>query len=161
MEEGCLTDSSGHRVNFKNTIVVMTCNVGARIKGEGLGFCSGGREMELNQAVRQAFTPEFLGRLDGLIAFSPLEDSAMEAIAGKYLRQLQERVELLGTQLLIPEDLAARLGKRCRGRDGARNLRRLVQSEVEGPLAAFLLRFGRKPPRLRLCMEGERIHFLV
>ncbi|MBR5126069.1 MAG: ATP-dependent Clp protease ATP-binding subunit [Oscillospiraceae bacterium] len=161
MEEGCLTDSTGRRVNFKNAIVVMTCNVGGQVKGDGLGFCAGGREMELDQAVRQAFTPEFLGRLDGMIPFAALEDSAMEAIARKYLRQLQDRVELLGTQLVIPEELAVCLGNRCRGRDGARNLRRLVQSEVEGPLAAFLLRFGRKPARLRLCMEGERIHFMA
>ena len=159
MEEGCLTDSTGRHVSFKNAIVVMTSNVGGQLKGEGLGFCAAGKESELDQAVRQAFTPEFLGRLDSIVAFDPLGDGAMEAIAWKYLRQLQERTAALGTQLQIPHELASQLGKRCRGRDGARQLRRLVQTEVEGPLASFLLRFGRKPARLSLHTDGTKITF--
>jgi len=157
MEEGCLTDSTGRKVSFKNTIVVMTSNVGGQQRGEGLGFCAGGRDSELRQAVQQAFTPEFLGRLDDIICFVPLEDGAMETIAWKYLRQLQERSEVLGTQLLFSEDLAMALGRRCRGKDGARQLRRLVQTEVEGPLASFLLRAARRPAKLRLELEEGKV----
>ena len=157
MEEGCLTDSTGRRVSFKNAIVVMTSNVGSQCRGEGLGFCSGGRETELNLAVQQAFTPEFLGRLDSIISFDPLGDSAMETIAWKYLRQLQKRTEATGTQLQYPQELAAWLGSRCRGKDGARNLRRLVQTEVEGPLASFLLRSSRRPGKIRLRLEEGKV----
>ena len=157
MEEGCLTDSTGRRVSFKNAIVVMTSNVGGTCRGEGLGFCAGGKESELNQAVRQAFTPEFLGRLDGTICFEPLSDSAMEVIAWKYLHQLQKRTEAAGIQLQLPGDLAASLGSRCRGKDGARNLRRLVQTEVEGPLASFLLRCARRPGKVKLRLEEGKI----
>ena len=157
MEEGCLTDSTGRRVSFQNTIVIMTSNVGGQIRGEGLGFCTGGREGELMAAVRQAFTPEFLGRLDATVCFDPLSDGAMEAIAWKYLRQLQQRTEAAGTQLQFPQELAACLGGRCRGKDGARNLRRLVQTEVEGPLASFLLSSARRPGKIKLRLEDGKI----
>ena len=157
MEEGCLTDSTGRRVSFKNTIVIMTSNVGGQTRGEGLGFCSEGRAGELKSAVRQAFTPEFLGRLDAVVCFDSLTDGAMETIAWKYLRQLQERTEAAGTQLQFPQELAACLGSRCRGKDGARNLRRLVQTEVEGPLASFLLRSARRPGKVRLRLEDGKV----
>ena len=161
MEEGCLTDSTGRRVSFKNAIVIMTSNVGGQLRGEGLGFCAAGKETEMKQVVQQAFTPEFLGRLDDVICFSPLGDAAMETIAWKYLRLLQKRTEAAGTQLQIPEELAAQLGKRCRGKDGARQIRRMVQTEVEGPLASFLLGCSRRPSRLKLKTDGKEITFCV
>ena len=156
MEEGVLTDSTGRRVSFKNTIVVMTSNVGGQIRGEGLGFCAAGKQSETMQMVRQAFTPEFLGRLDSVVHFETLGEGAMEAIAWKYLYQLQNRVTALGSQLQIPKELAGELTRQCRGKDGARQIRRLVQKQVESPLASFLLRCSRRPPRIKLILkEGE------
>ena len=159
MEEGCLTDSTGRRVNFKNTIVVMTSNVGGQLKGEGLGFCGNSREAELDQTLRQAYTPEFLGRIDQIVRFDPLGVGAMEAIAWKDLRQLQERTASMGTQLLYPQELAARLCDRCKGTDGARQLRRAVQNEVEGPLASFLLGCSRRPSRVQLRLQDGEVCF--
>lgn len=159
MEEGVLTDSTGRQVSFKNAIVVMTSNVGGQLRGEGLGFCAVGREAEVGEALRQAFSPEFLGRLDQTVHFSALGQGAMEAIAWKYLRQLQQRTAATGTQLQLPQELAAFLLEKCPGRDGARQLRRLVQSEVEGPLAAFLLRCSRRPNRVKLRLEEGSVCF--
>ena len=159
MEECELTDSTGRRVSFRNTIVVMTSNVGGQIRGDGLGFCAGGRAVEVGEALRQAFSPEFLGRIDQTVHFDPLGKSAMEAIARKYLRQLQERAAILGTQLLLPQELPGFLLEKSTGKDGARQLRRLVQSEVEGPLASFLLRCSRKPARVKLQLEAGEISF--
>ena len=159
MEEGCLTDSTGRRVSFKNAIVVMTSNVGSQLRSEGLGFCAVGKDSEMDGALRQAFTPEFLGRLDGTVRFENLGAGALEAIAWKYLRQLQDRTAAMGIQLQIPQELAAALCAGCRGKDGARQLRRLVQTKVEGPLASFLLRCGRKPARLKLRMEDGEVCF--
>ena len=159
MDEGELTDSTGRRVSFRNTIVVMTSNVGGQIRGDGLGFCAGGRAAEVGEALRQAFSPEFLGRIDQTVHFDPLGKSAMEAIARKYLRQLQERAAILGTQLLLPQELPGFLLEKSTGKDGARQLRRLVQSEVEGPLASFLLRCSRKPARVKLQLEAGEISF--
>ena len=159
MEEGCLTDSAGRQVSFKNAIVVMTSNAGSQVRGEGLGFCASGRESEMGQVLRQAFSPEFLGRIDQTVHFEKLGRGALEAIAWKYLRQLQKRTSAIGIQLQLPQEAASfLLGKSC-SKDGARQLRRLVQSEVEGPLAAFLLGCSRKPGKVKLRLEEGRVSF--
>ena len=157
MEEGVLTDSTGRRVSFKNTIVVMTSNAGGTLRGEGLGFCGEGKKGMVEEALRNAFTPEFLGRLDGLICFEPLTGSALEAIARKYLRQLEERAESLGVTLLLPPALAQELAAQCGGPAGARGLRRLVQDQVEEKIALYLLRSSRKPNRIRLRLEEGKV----
>ena len=159
MEEGCLTDSTGRRVSFKNAIVVMTSNAGSQVRGEGLGFCAAGKEAEMGQVLRQTFSPEFLGRIDSTIHFEKLGRGAMEAIAWKYLRQLQSRAAAVGMQLQLPQEAAAFLLEKLTGRDGARQLRRLVQSEVEGPLAAFLLACSRKPGKVKLRLEAGEVSF--
>ena len=161
MEEGVLTDSTGRRVSFRNTIVVMTSNVGSSARGDGLGFCAAGQSSQVEEAVRQAFTPEFLGRLDATVPFRALDGTTMEAIARKYLRLLQERAGAAGIQLNLPPELAASLCARCRGKDGARNLRRLVQTEVEGALSGFLLSCSRRPSRIKGSLEQGRLLFQV
>ncbi len=161
MEEGVLTDSTGRKVSFQNAIVVMTSNVGGQVQGNGLGFNPAGKQVEVEGLLRQHFTPEFLGRLDQIIHFEPLGDGAIEAIARKYLRQLRTRVAAQGSELLLPEALEASLCRRCKGKGGARQLRRLVQSEVEGPLAAYLLSCGRKPAKIRGHLEGDKLSFLA
>ncbi|MDY4490294.1 MAG: ATP-dependent Clp protease ATP-binding subunit [Candidatus Faecousia sp.] len=159
MEEGVLTDSTGRRVSFKNTIVVLTCNVGAQIRGEGLGFCAQGKDSEMGKALRESFTPEFLGRLDAVVRFAGLNGEAMEAIAEKYLDQLRQRTQAMGIQLQLPQELSKRLCAGCRDRDGARQLRRMVQTRVEGPLASFLLCCPRKPARVRGKIEENQVVF--
>ena len=160
MEEGVLTDSTGRRVSFHNTIVILTCNIGAQLRSDGLGFRPEGRTSEMDSALRQHFTPEFLGRLDGIVGFQPLEPAAMEDIARKYLHQLQQRAEAGGVQLQLPEELARELGS-CTGKQGgARQLRRLIQEKVEGPLAVFLLKCAKKPNRVRCKWENGAARFL-
>ena len=161
MEEGVLTDSTGRRVSFRNTIVVMTSNVGSSVRGDGMGFCAAGQSSQVEEAVRQAFTPEFLGRLDATVPFRALDGTTMEAIARKYLHLLQERACAAGIQLNLPPELAASLCARCRGKDGARNLRRLVQTEVEGALSGFLLSCSRRPSRIKGSLEQGRLLFQV
>ena len=159
MEEGCLTDSGGRKVSFRNCIVVMTSNVGSEVRGDGLGFRPTGRGEEMDAALRQTFPPEFLGRLDKIVHFNPLKEEAMQTIADKYLTQLCTRVHEQGIRLKLPEELAASLGKESRSRGGARSLRRLVQEQVEGPLAAYLLRCSRKPAAVTGVMENGNLCF--
>ena len=159
MEEGELTDSTGRKVSFRNTVVVMTCNVGGQLKGEGLGFCAQGRDAEMKDALRQYFTPEFLGRLDAKVTFRPLSAAAMEAVAEKYLEELRGRASSQGIELRFPKDLGARLCGLCAGEDGARFLRRLVQTQVEGPLAETLLRMENRPSRLEAVWEADAVRF--
>ena len=159
MEEGVLTDSSGRQVSFKNTVVIMTSNVGAQIKGDGLGFNPSGREDQALAQLRERFAPEFLGRLDAVVSFMPLKADAVEAIINKYLQQLQTRTAKGGVQVTFPEDLAKRLGGTVSGRDGARQLRRLVEDRVEAPLAAFLLNYDKRSAKIKSKWQGDELKF--
>lgn len=161
MEEGVLTDSTGRRVSFKNAIVVMTSNVGGQIRGDGLGFRPAGNSQEQEDSLRQTFMPEFLGRLDQIICFSSLGSVELEAIARKYLAQLQARMETVGIRLQLEEGIAEYLSGQCKPKEGARHLRRLIQSKVEGPLAEELLRAGKKPGLMRGSVQGDRICFQI
>ena len=159
MEEGCLTDSQGRRVSFKNVILVMTSNAGSQVAGEGLGFLPGGKGEQMDGALQQVFTPEFLGRLDRVVHFNRLGDDAMEAIAGKYLTQLRKRVQHEGIRLILPEELPAYLAGLCRGKGGARQMRRLVQEQVEGPLSVYLLECAGKPEVIEGKLKEEQLSF--
>ena len=159
MEEGVLTDSTGRRVSFRNAIVVMTSNLGGNLKSDGLGFQPKGREGQTKEALGQHFTPEFLGRIDAIVPFEPLSSEAMEGIAKKYLTQLVTRVSASGIQLVLPEELAKELSKEIKTDSGARHIRRLVQEQVEGPLAAHLLKCAKKPSKIKSRLENGKLIF--
>ena len=116
MEEGVLTDSTGRRVSFRNTIVVMTSNIGGGLKGDGLGFQPAGQAGEQESALRKAFPPEFVGRLDRIVTFQPLNSDIMESISQKYLKQLCQRMEKIGIRLELPEMLARTMADKCKGK---------------------------------------------
>ncbi len=160
MEEGELTDSTGRRVSFKNAIVVMTSNTGSEKSSDGLGFNPQGRQEQTDQALRQRFAPEFLGRLDKIVTFEPLQEKTMEQIAKKYLDRLQQRAAASGLQLQLPEELAHTLGCKWKKRDGARHLRHLVQERVEGPLAVYLLGCPKRPTKVKVRLEDGALHFI-
>ena len=159
MEEGCLTDSGGRRVSFRNAVVVMTTNAGAEVHSDGLGFRPEGSADRREQSLRQSFTPEFLGRLDEVLVFDSLGQETMESIAEKYLEALRGRAKKQGLELQLPRELAAALCGQCQGKGGARQLRSLVQSRVEGPLAGFLLETGRTAGAVSGAMVGETLVF--
>ena len=159
MEEGCLTDSGGRRVSFRNCVVIMTTNAGGEVASEGLGFNPEGRTDRTEKSLRQSFTPEFLGRLDEVLVFRSLTGGTMAAIAEKYLDQLKLRARKQGLQLCLPPELADRLAAGCTGKGGARQLRSLIQNRVEGPLSTFLLRCSTMPGTVQAVLEGEELAF--
>ena len=159
MEEGVLTDSNGRRVSFRNAIVVMTSNLGSGQRSDGLGFQPAGRSDQAKEALKQYFTPEFLGRLDRIVTFAPLGDSTLETIVKKYLADLGRRAAAEGISLQLPEELPRVLCGSRKLRSGARQLRRLVQEQVEGPLASYLLGCGKKPTRVRGKLEEGILRF--
>ena len=159
MEEGCLTDSGGRRVSFRNAVVVMTTNAGGEVNSDGLGFNPGGREERREESLRNYFTPEFLGRLDEVLVFRSLEPGIMECIAEKYLDQLRARAKKQGLELQLPLELAAGLARECHGKGGARQLRSMVQSKVESPLAVFLLESGITAGTVSGALVGEKLTF--
>ncbi len=159
MEEGELTDSTGQAVSFKNAIIIMTCNVGGEILGDGLGFRPAGRAGKTQEALKQSFPPEFLSRLDSVVQFDPLQPQAVAAIAEKYLEELRSRTGKLHIRLDLPKDLAAHFASQCNPREGARQLRRMVQQEVEAPLASMLLRCEKTPQSIRGSLRENALEF--
>ena len=154
MEEGVLTDSTGRRVSFQNTVVIMTSNIGADVKGAGLGFNPTGSDSVSQEKLKQRFSPEFLGRLDKIICFRPLEETSVEGILNKYLGQLQKRAEAAGVRVRFSGELAARLCQQAPREGGARQLRRVVQEQVEAPIAAYLLETEEPVAQLQVRWEN-------
>ncbi len=149
MEDGILTDSQGRRASFGSTVLIMTSNVGGEALSTGvpLGFSSGqagktAQSAALQRELRQVFRPEFLGRLDEIVTFHPLDEGELETVARKLLTAFAHRLSASGIDFL-PSDQAIRClvrqGK-TEQRYGARPLRRLIRTQVEDPAADLLLR---------------------
>ena len=151
MDEGRLTDSLGRKIDFRNTIVIMTSNIGTRqLKafGQGVGFStrkSADEENEyakfvIQKALKRAFAPEFLNRVDDVVIFNPLEKSHIEQIIDIELQGLYERVETLKYKLDITE--AAKHFIADKGFDpqfGARPLKRAIQKYLEDEMAETII----------------------
>ena len=144
LEDGQLTDAMGRKADFRNTIVLLTSNLGARfLAGQNapLGFAAGaeaGFEKQSAQAVEEAkkwFRPELLGRLDEVIVFRPLAEENLCAIAEKMLCQLEQRAARSGYRLRHTPQVGAALAARAQSAYGARELRRQVDRAVEQALA--------------------------
>ena len=168
MDDGHLTDATGRRVDFSNTVIVMTSNIGAKTITENrpaLGFADSQRrdEEDMNQKVmaelRATFRPEFLNRVDETIVFHRLSDEHLCAITQTLLEQVKQRFQALGITLLVPEDTARWLASR--GHDdkfGARPLRRTVQHCIEDAAAEQLLE-GKIGPgdRVAAAVCGDQV----
>lgn len=139
MDDGALTDSQGRRVNFKNTIIVMTSNLGGdKREGDGLGFLPPNHTDQVHDCLRQRFTPEFLGRIDQVAVFGTLGKEELTRIAETQLRGLAARAERSHILLRFDPEVARRLADDC-GAAGARQIRRNLQSRLEDPLSRYLL----------------------
>ena len=143
LDDGRLTDNHGNTVDFTNTIIVMTSNVGSQVIQKVAE--EGGSDKDIREAVEQAlrarFAPEFLNRIDEKIAFNSLSKQEIRSIVDLQLKSLVGRVEKLGRKLTITE--AARAAIAEQGFDpayGARPLKRTIQSGIENPLATHLLK---------------------
>lgn len=140
LEDGILTDSEGRQVDFRNTLLVMTSNLGSAASKRGaLGFEASVEDAQL-KVLRERFSPEFLGRIDCIAAFRPLGAPELEQIAKMQLSSLRERGEKLHMKLSYMPEVAAYFAKKSIGSgSGARALRHLLHRELEAPLAARLL----------------------
>ena len=149
MDDGRLTDSAGRVVSFRNTIIVMTSNVGAKSISDGrprMGFMpDGGDEAQLmrariNEELRRTFKPEFLNRIDETIVFRRLSRAEIRSIAERMLLTVAERFKALGMTLSVPDQVVDFLAER--GYDekyGARPLRRAIRSMIEDKAAELML----------------------
>lgn len=138
LEDGRLTDSQGHTVNFKNTIIIMTSNVDLREMGEPEKALD---RAEINKRLATAgFRPEFVNRIDEAIIFNPLAREAIEQIALLQLAAITKRLESQNYQVKIPLDaIRPYLAKIDFAENGARPLRRLLEEKVENPIAQAII----------------------
>jgi len=151
MDEGRLTDSLGRKIDFRNTIVIMTSNIGTRqLKefGQGVGFSTRKTADEENdhakfviqKALKRAFAPEFLNRVDDVVIFNPLDKSHIEQIIDIELKGLYERVDTLKYKLVITEEAKNFIADK--GFDpqfGARPLKRAIQKYLEDEMAEAII----------------------
>ncbi len=150
LDEGHLTDSVGRKIDFKNTIIIMTSNIGSReLKefGRGVGFAQENRESDeqransiLNKALKKAFAPEFINRIDDTIIFHELSKDNIMQIVDIELKGLYERIEAMGHTLNItPAAKQFIANKSYDSQYGARPLRRSLQKYVEDELAELII----------------------
>ena len=151
LDDGILTDSQGRRVDFKNTVIVMTSNIGARLitdKKKSLGFgMNDSVEEDYNSVkatvlseLKKAFRPEFLNRIDDTVVFHKLTAENIEKIAEKMLKGLAKKLEALGINAVFEQSAIEAIAKE--GFDeiyGARPLRRAIQSKIEDTLSEQML----------------------
>jgi ATP-dependent Clp protease ATP-binding subunit ClpC len=151
LDEGLLTDGLGRKVDFKNTIIIMTSNIGVRqLKdfGQGVGFATQTRienqdentKNIIRNALKKTFSPEFLNRIDDVLIFNALDKQQMHQIIHIVLQKLLSRIELMGYQMALTDEAIDYLADK--GFDpqfGARPLHRAVQKHLEDPLAEFIL----------------------
>jgi len=160
MDHGTLTDNNGKKADFRNVVLIMTSNAGAReMSANPIGF--GGVASSPRQAVEKTFSPEFRNRLDAIISFHPLSEPVMLRVVDKFLAELQGRLEEKKITLTLSAAARAHLA-RC-GHDpvyGARPLARLVQTEIGDVVAAEVL-FGRlsKGGRVRIGLKDGQLTF--
>jgi ATP-dependent Clp protease ATP-binding subunit ClpC len=150
-EDGQLTDGLGNRVNFKNTIMIMTSNIGARFiqKQASMGFQSpevrdiqkSVTDMVLGE-VKRTFNPEFINRIDEIIVFDPLSDDDLRQITRMLIGLLNQHLADRQLQIeVLPEVIDWIIEATCRDRSyGARPLRRAIQRYIEDPLSEELIR---------------------
>lgn len=153
LEDGRLTDSQGRTVDFKNTIIIMTSNVGARLiteKQSSLGFNSENENAEESEKkdikelvtgeLRKVFRPEFLNRVDDIIVFNKLNKDEIKQIAVKMLETLENRLDKMNIKISFTDNAISEIADKGFDENyGARPLRRAIQNEIEDPLSEQML----------------------
>ena len=151
MDEGRLTDSLGRRIDFKNTIIIMTSNVGSRqLKdfGSGVGFNTGESPKAqaqgvISKALNKAFSPEFLNRVDDIVMFDQLDRDAIGKIIDIELKEFYTRVEKLGFNLKLSPEAKEFIAEKGYDKNfGARPLKRAIQKYLEDELAEMILKLN-------------------
>ena len=170
MDEGRLTDSYGRTVDFKNTVIILTSNIGTRqLKefGKGIGFAVQTRDEKdekeysrsvITKALNKSFAPEFINRLDEIITFDQLDIDALQKIINIELKGLYQRMEGLGYKLVIENE--AKRFVASKGYDvqfGARPLKRSIQNNLEDGIAELLLNEEPQPgATIRVSLDAEK-----
>ncbi|MDP2789281.1 MAG: AAA family ATPase [bacterium] len=163
IDEGRLTDGKGRVVNFKNTIIILTSNIGSQFveKMESIGFSNNSDRQDYTAtkekvmgALKDSFRPEFLNRIDEIIVFDILSEEAVKEIVNLRIKVVEERLATKGISLKISEEALSYLGKEgYNPHYGARPLNRLIQNKILNPVATYIISNGVK--------KGDTVSVLV
>lgn len=172
LDDGRLTDAKGRVVSFKNTVIIMTSNVGSDIiyKAQEFGFQEERKEdffgesdmrKKVMASLRENFKPEFLNRIDEITIFHPLQEKALEKIVSLQIKNVQNRLKEKNINLTVPADVRSYLSKK--GFDplyGARPLKRVIQNEILDELALKIIEGKIKEgEKINVFMRNEKIEF--
>ncbi len=173
LDEGHLTDAVGKRINFKNTIIIFTSNVGTSElnRQAAIGFHNPNEEEQQTESLktieskifddlRKKFRPEFLNRIDKTLCFKPLTSRHIDSIVQLQLQELVERLQNRGITLIVDRAVRKLLAQRgVSPEQGARRLRRVIQDEVETPLAEHLLETP-DAKTITLTIQNDTVHIV-
>ncbi len=164
MDSGKLTDSNGKTVDFKNVILILTSNAGAReVAKKGIGIVVGDSSQRSLKAIKETFPPEFINRLDAIVPFKDLNEEILLNVVDKFLKELAE--QLLQRKVTIEIDKAARLWLCKKGYDpayGARPMARTIDEQVKKPLLDELL-FGKleQGGKVQVGVKADALSFKI
>ncbi len=176
LDDGQLTDGLGRKVNFKNTIIIMTSNIGVRqLKdfGAGVGFATQFRmanedeesKAVIEKALKRTFSPEFLNRIDDVIIFNSLSKENIFSIIEISMKSVLKRIQNIGYGLVLSEDAKTFLADKGYDQQfGARPLHRAIQKYLEDPLAEEILNMNVKPGdvlEVRFDKEADKLVFAI
>ena len=162
LDDGEITDAHGRKVNFENTIIVMTSNAGSSTKEGAVGFNRSLNQQDSEKAMKalqQFLRPEFINRVDAVITFSRLTEEHFQSIARIMLDELKGSLKEKGIAFTYNDALVALLTKKSYSRTyGARNLRRTIQKELEDPMATQIINSYENPvSAIEAGAEGESV----
>lgn len=168
LDEGHITDSQGRQVDFKNTVIIMTSNVGSRTLqdfGTGVGFSTTHKENSINELnqnvidkdIKKTFAPEFLNRIDDVVFFNSLSDKELLQIVDLELKGLRQRLTDLGYTIGITEGAKRYILETDDKKVfGARPIKRAIQKEIEDPLSELLLGGSREKKNIKVSLQKGR-----
>ena len=166
LDDGRITDAQGRTVNFENTIIVMTSNAGSEGRVGGMGFGRSDQDQvaeKTSKALSEFLRPEFLNRVDEIITFNHLTKENFMGIADIMLSELRQSLQNRGLELTWQEDLRVYLvNKSYSVTYGARNLRRVIQKDLEDPISEKIIdSFDVPISRIAVCVDGNAIRLDV
>ena len=149
LDEGRITDSQGRTVNFENTIIVMTSNAGSTDKSTGIGFDKSAEEISKEKAMKALsdfLRPEFLGRIDEVVVFNPLSEESYQEIAALMLDEMKEPLLEKGITLKYTKKALAAIAAKAYGQKfGARDIRKVIRTEIEDKVAELIINSTAEP----------------
>jgi ATP-dependent Clp protease ATP-binding subunit ClpB len=157
-DEGRLTDGQGRTVNFKNTVIIMTSNLGAHLIQESSGAITSETQSAIWKLINQTFPPEFINRVDQIIIFEPLKLKDLLKIVDLQLKEVDDRLKDQGITLAIDEKAKEYLANT--GYDpifGARPLKRVIQAEILDPLAMLILDEKVKKSKVKVALVNNKL----